>query len=162
MDDISKPISLNETVWMSIKIWLTFVANVPVNNIPALDQMMALCWKGDKPLSEPMIVRSPTHICITRPQWVDADDYLMSDAHAMTYLIHLSCYHAHRKYERVNWTTALPFSVCPSGLDFLWCLNDNWHYFHRILAKSFLCIIWVNVLGVMWLNISIAFNKIWA
>ena len=25
---------------------------------------------GDKPLSEPMMVRLPTHICVTRPQWV--------------------------------------------------------------------------------------------
>ena len=25
---------------------------------------------GDKPLSEPMMVRLPTHICVVRPQWV--------------------------------------------------------------------------------------------
>ena len=32
---------------------------------------MAWCQPGDKPLSEPMMVRLPTHICITRPQWVN-------------------------------------------------------------------------------------------
>ena len=30
-----------------------------------------MAWRrpGDKPLSEPMMVRLPTHICVTRPQW---------------------------------------------------------------------------------------------
>ena len=41
-----------------------------VNNIPALVQIMAWHRPGDKPLSEPMMVRLPTHICVTRPQWV--------------------------------------------------------------------------------------------
>ena len=31
-----------------------------------------MAWRrpGDKPLSEPILVRSLTHICVTRPQWV--------------------------------------------------------------------------------------------
>ena len=31
-----------------------------------------MAWRrpGDKPLSEPMLVFVPTHICVTRPQWV--------------------------------------------------------------------------------------------
>ena len=31
-----------------------------------------MTWRrpGDKPLSEPMVSRLPTHICVTRPQWV--------------------------------------------------------------------------------------------
>ena len=31
-----------------------------------------MAWRrpGDKPLSEPIVVRLPTHICVTRPQWV--------------------------------------------------------------------------------------------
>ena len=31
---------------------------------------MAWCRPGDKPLSEPMMVRLQMHICITRPKWV--------------------------------------------------------------------------------------------
>ena len=31
---------------------------------------MAWHRSGDKPLSEPMMVSLPTHICVTRPQWV--------------------------------------------------------------------------------------------
>ena len=33
-----------------------------------------MAWRrpGDKPLSEPMMVSLPTHICVTRPQWVNS------------------------------------------------------------------------------------------
>ena len=69
-DDIFKRIFLNENVWISIKISLKFVPKGPINNIPALVQIMAWRRSGDKPLSEPMMASSPTHICVTRPQWV--------------------------------------------------------------------------------------------
>ena len=69
-DNIFKCIFLNENASIAIKISLKFVANDPINNIPALVQIMAWHRPGDKPLSEPMIVSLPTHICVTRPQWV--------------------------------------------------------------------------------------------
>ena len=69
-NNICKCIFLNENVLMSIKILLKFIPKGPINNIPALIQIMVWCWPGDKPLSEPMMVRLLTHICITQPQWV--------------------------------------------------------------------------------------------
>ena len=42
-----------------------------INNIPALVQIMAWRRLCDRPLSEPMIVRLPTHIRATRPEWVN-------------------------------------------------------------------------------------------
>ena len=57
-------------VWIPIKISLKFVPKGRINNIPILVQVMAWRRPGDKPLSEPMMVRLPTHICVTRPQWV--------------------------------------------------------------------------------------------
>ena len=69
-DGIFKRIFLNENVWISLKIWLKFVPKVWINNIPALIQIMAWRRPGDKPLSGPMMLRLPTHICVTRPQWV--------------------------------------------------------------------------------------------
>ena len=69
-DDIFKCIFLNENDWISLKISLKFVPKGPINNIPALVQIMAWRRPGGKPLSEPMIVSLPTHICVTRPQWV--------------------------------------------------------------------------------------------
>ena len=69
-DDIFKWIFLNENIWIPIKISLKFVPQGPIHNIPALVQIMAWRRPGDKPLSGPMMVRSLTHICVTRPQWV--------------------------------------------------------------------------------------------
>ena len=63
-------IFLNENVKISIKISLKFVPKGPINKIPALVQIMAWRRPGGKPLSEPMMVRLLTHICVTRPQWV--------------------------------------------------------------------------------------------
>ena len=69
-DDNFKCIFLNENVWIPIKLSLKFVPKGPINNIPTLIQVMAWRRPGAKPLSEPMMVRLPTHICVTRPQWV--------------------------------------------------------------------------------------------
>ena len=68
-DDTFKRISLNENVRISIKISLKFVPKGPVNNNPALVQILAWCRSGAKPLSEPMMVSLLTHICVTRHQW---------------------------------------------------------------------------------------------
>ena len=48
-DDIFKCILLNQDVWISIKISLKFVPKVPINNIPALIQIMAWRRPGDRP-----------------------------------------------------------------------------------------------------------------
>ena len=68
--DVFKCIFFNENVWIALMISLKFVLNVPINNIPALVQIMAWRRSGDKPLSEPIMVSILTHICVTRPQWV--------------------------------------------------------------------------------------------
>ena len=69
-DDIFKRIFFNENVWIPIKISLKFVPTGSINNISALVQIVAWRRPGDKPLSEPMMINLPTHICVTRPQWV--------------------------------------------------------------------------------------------
>ena len=56
-DGIFKSIYLNEKAWLSIKIPLKFVPKGPINNSPALVQIMAWRRPGDKPLSEPMMTR---------------------------------------------------------------------------------------------------------
>ena len=70
--DIFKSIFFNENVQILIKISLTFVPKAPINNIPALVQIMAWRRPGDKPLSKPMMVSLLTHICVTWPQWVNS------------------------------------------------------------------------------------------
>ena len=69
-DDIFKCIFVDENVRIPIKISIKFVPKGPINNIPALFQIMAWRRPGDKPLSEPMMLSLTTHICVTRPQWV--------------------------------------------------------------------------------------------
>ena len=70
-DDIFKCIFLNENVWIPIKISLKFVLKDSINTFRAMVQIMAWRGQSDKPLSEPMMVSLPTHICVTRPQWVN-------------------------------------------------------------------------------------------
>ena len=74
-DDIFKRIFYNKNIWISIKTSLKFVPKVRINNIPALVQIMAWRRPGDKPLSEPITVRVPTQICVTRPQWIKVDKW---------------------------------------------------------------------------------------
>ena len=70
-DDIFKWIFLNENVQISIRASLKFVPRGPINNIPALVQIMAWRRPGDKPLSEPMMISLLRLLCVTRPQWVN-------------------------------------------------------------------------------------------
>ena len=70
-DDIFKCIFLNWNIWILIKISLMFVLKGPINNMPSLVQVMAWRRPGDKPLSEPMMVRLSIHISVTRPQWIN-------------------------------------------------------------------------------------------
>ena len=69
-DSIFECIFLNENVWMVIQISLKFVPQVLINSIVVFVQMMAWRRPGDKPLSEPIMVRLVTHICVTGPHYV--------------------------------------------------------------------------------------------
>ena len=69
-DDIFACILFNENCCILIKFSLKYVRKVPIDNNPALIQIMAWRRSGDTLLSEPMMVSLLTHICVTRPQWV--------------------------------------------------------------------------------------------
>ena len=77
---------LKENVWNPIKISLKFVPKGSINNIPALVQIMALRRPGDKPLSEPMMVNLPTHICVTGPLWANGALWNIQQSHLPTTL----------------------------------------------------------------------------
>ena len=70
-DDIFMCIFFNENCCILIKFSLKYVRKGPIDNNPSLVQIMAWRRSDDKPLSEPMMVSLPTHICVTRPQWVN-------------------------------------------------------------------------------------------
>ena len=73
-DVIFKCIFLNENVWISILISFKLVPKGPINSIPYLVKIMAWRRLGDKPLSAPIMVSLLMYICITQPQWVNAND----------------------------------------------------------------------------------------
>ena len=65
----------NAFSWMKVykfrlRVHSKFVSKGPIDNIPALVEIMAWRWPGDKPLSETMMVSLLRHICVTQPQWV--------------------------------------------------------------------------------------------
>ena len=86
-------------VWILIKISLKFVPKGPINNIPALVQIMAWHRQGDKPLSEPMLVSFQTYLCVIRPQWVKPVSSYISK-HANTHS------HTCASFVTRNWSIA--------------------------------------------------------
>ena len=75
---------MNENILISINISLKFVPNGPINNIPALVQVMVWRRPGDNPLSEPTMVNLLTHICVTRPQCNERNENKSSQMPAVT------------------------------------------------------------------------------
>ena len=86
-DDIFNRISLKENVWIPIKISLKLVPKVPINTISALVQIMAWRRPDDKPSSEPRMVSLPTHICVTRPQWVNSSNGILYQIRCFDHLM---------------------------------------------------------------------------
>ena len=82
LDDIFKWIFLNENVWILIKVSLKFVLWGPINNIPALIQIMAWRHSGDKPLYEPMMVNftdaNMRHSASTAPACIPMTSIVLS------------------------------------------------------------------------------------
>ena len=56
-EDICRCIFVNEKSCILIKISMKFAPNGPIDNNPALVQILAWHRVGDKPLSEPMLIR---------------------------------------------------------------------------------------------------------
>ena len=118
-NDIFKWIFLNGNVWISTNISLKFVPRGPINNIPTLVQVMAWRRPGDKPLSEPMMVRLPTHICVTRPQWDNLSgssrDTRENRMHWENESVFWSCYFACHQAVSHNVNQSWPCSMTPYG-----------------------------------------------
>ena len=79
-DNIFRCIFVNEKFCNLFRISLKFVPQGPIDNNQSLIQIMAWRWPGVKPLSEPMMVYLPTHICVTQPQWVHVKNVYSSNS----------------------------------------------------------------------------------
>ena len=70
--------TISQTTFTMYESCFIFYWNkVRINIFPALVQIMAWNWSGDKPLSEAMVVDLLTPICVTRPQLVNHTDTKM-------------------------------------------------------------------------------------
>ena len=56
-NNIFKCIFVNENDRIPIQISMKFIPRSPMDNKPALVQVIAWCWTGDKPLPEPMMTQ---------------------------------------------------------------------------------------------------------
>ena len=72
-DGSFKCVLLNENLWISIDFSLKFVPKGRIYNNSALVRIRAWRRPDNKPLSETVVVRLPTHLCVTQPQWVKAN-----------------------------------------------------------------------------------------
>ena len=111
--DTFKRIFLNENARSWIKISLKFVPKGTINSITALIQLMAWCPPDNKPISEPMMVRLPTHICVTRPQRVKLIHNLLAQFLSTAINPTLLTYYLHNSlpvFSAVQWRTRISFN----------------------------------------------------
>ena len=133
-DNTFKRIFLNENVRISLKISLKFDPKGPINNIPALVQIMVWCLVGclvgAKPLSEPMMFRLPTHICIIQRKWVKPDP---RSAFIPTVLYPISCYIGpFFNRHRAHFTIVI---IIKTWLKIVYVANNFLSYQYRFLHK---------------------------
>ena len=130
-DDIFIYIFFNKSILILTKISLKFVPNGPINNIPALDQIMAWRRPGDKPLSEPMMVSLQTHTCVTWTQWVNIPPIFTCrfvSNHICIYNHHIGCYFPLRRRfvsaSHVRHSRYTPTEVCGPQFQQLWFCGE--------------------------------------
>ena len=124
-DDTFRRIFFNENLWTLLRNSLKIVPKVRINNIPALVQIMAWRRPGDKPLSEPMMVRLLTHICVTRPQWVKASIGRVLNTNL------------DKSSSKFLWWARIPYHVFTrfhcSKWPILWYVECNYRYVRPVL-----------------------------
>ena len=144
-DDIFKWIFLNEIIWISIKISLKFAPMGPINNIPALVQIMAWRRPGNKPLSEAMMVSFLTHICVTRPQWVNINWVIKAAAERsvkhlvsgrpifsvmLNIILYTDCIPGLDEHHDVSYTVYWCYYVCSVVLLEAICWKSRYYYYY--------------------------------
>ena len=151
-DDIFKCIFLNENVQISIKISLKFVPNCPIDNIPALVQIMAWCWPGDKPLSEPMLVMFYWCIYVSHSFNELAHVFIVRRAGLLW------------SQQDFEWRWSVPLFKCLTVLEFSFILFDLClliTFFNFIMNYIPIVTFWIFTYHKIWI-LSIMFCSIWS
>ena len=99
---------------------------------------MAWHQLGDKPLSEPMMIRLPTHICVTQPQWVK----IKIKNIYVKFELNINSLHS-RKW--LKMPSAKYFSVWKFlRIHYHWCHRQSRKWFETAICKMFLCMKMLN------------------
>ena len=170
-NDIFKCIFVNENFIISIKFSLKLVPKGPINNIPALVQIVAWRRPGDKPLSEPMMVSLTTHICVTRPQWVNSDspdpfNGSLANHGLKVKLVPVIVRRAGLLWSQQDfeWRWSVPLFKCLTVLEFSFILFDLClliTFFNFIMNYVPIVTFWIFTYHKIWI-LSIMFCFIWS
>ena len=111
---------------------LKSVPRGPIDNFPALFQIMVWCQLGNKPLSSTMMISLLTQICVTRPQWVN-----IATKALRLFAGNIKSFHRTLMETHLPWTKWPPFRIRHFQTHFLeWKrLNFDWN-FTEIIAKD--------------------------
>ena len=144
-DAIFKGIFLNENVWIPIKLSLKFVPKGPINNIPALVQIMAWRRPGDKPLSGPMMVSLLAHICVTRPQWVNCQPDITVRFHYNVVSATMILHNAHGALRTFMWRAcAFTMQISNGSTQILeGPLDTGANFQHCPHSQAMVCLLWL-------------------
>ena len=117
-----------------IKISLKFIPKGPIDNNPALFQIMAWRQVGDKPLSESMVASLLMHIYVTRPQWVNWSNI----GHTSSLLMLVQCW-ANYHCSLEGWSE----EITNAGLNWL-APGRYGSYFRSVISEH---ILWIKFMG---------------
>ena len=154
-DNICKCIFLNENVWILIKISRIYVPKGLINNVPAFVFITAWCRPGDKPLSEPMMFSLLTHICVTRPQWVN-----WSFRKKLQWNLNQSSifYTKKKKKKKLNVSSVKwqPFCLCLCVL--MYIVVDIFKHQHNTVYSQYIVVVYITELDRLWLHFGPHFS----
>ena len=146
MAEISQTTYWNAFSWKKTRISIDISPNcVPkgqINNITALAQIMAWCRPGDNPLSEAMMVRLPTDIWVTQPQWVNSFRYQTICSIHRTLQLNISI------ADRVQVSDSISVIAVPTGVS---AVSLPINYFQQPSADQ---ITSFNIGGEIWRNLT--------
>ena len=112
-----------------IEIAMGFVTRGPIGNMSALVQIMAWRCSGNTPLLKLCMHISPTHTCVTQPQWVKALCFINTVSSLSV--------------SQQNWKCLLSVLICGCNKDYFkkLCFVFRYPWAYSIKAARCLCMI---------------------
>ena len=153
---VDNKILLNKNICILIKISLNFVPKGPINNIPALVQIIAWRRPGVKPLSEPMKVKLPMQICITRPQLVHSNSVEITFCSHSSYCEVIAMKFCIWHMQILYWYVALQWNHTKNKLSVEFELR--WKSMHQMSSWSAWLYLGCDFMGIL-LNENILISK---